>query len=286
MKIADRIIGRGDLPYVIAEIASEHCGSYERAIRLIEVAKEAGADAAKLQLYDPLKLAEARGGADYVLPDGLWAGRTLLDLYTQAHTPRKWFPGLFAAAKSIGITLFSSVFDEEGVDYLETLECPAYKISSFEIRDLALIRKTASTGKPLIISTGMASDDEVEDAYIAAMTPDVAWLHCVSAYPCDIREANLSRIDVLVHWLQTIGLSDHTLGSVAPIVATALGASIIEKHLTLSRADGGPDAAFSLEPAEFKQMVSDVRDAYASLGTGERSKSEDTYRPLRAKVSA
>jgi N-acetylneuraminate synthase len=178
--------------------------------------------------------------------------------------------------------MFSSVFDEEGVDYLESLGCPALKISSFELTDLALIRKAASTGKPIIISTGMASETEVDAARAAAFEHHrlPVWLHCVSAYPCPIAEANLHRMAAMKEWAMWVGLSDHTLGSIAPVVATALGASIIEKHITLDRKNGGPDAPFSLEPAEFAKMVQDVKDAYASLGTGNRPASE-IYRDLR-----
>ena len=233
-----------------------------------------------------------------VLTEGLWAGRSLGDLYRQTYTPREWFLGLFRYTKEIGITLFSSVFDEEGVDFLETLGSPAYKISSFEITNLALIRKAASTGKPLILSTGMASDEDITAALNETVAEEPEWrirklcdaaiLHCVSAYPCPIEQAGLVRITRLAADVKDydgfcVGLSDHTLGTTAAIVATALGASIIEKHITLSRADGGPDAAFSLEPAEFKKLVDDVRDAYAALGTGTtgRPSSEAMYRDLR-----
>jgi sialic acid synthase SpsE len=308
MRIGSREIGPGHSPYVVAEVSAEHCGSYTKAVHLIAAAKDAGADGAKLQLYNPLALAEARGGKVKVLTDGLWKGRTLGDLYQEAHTPREWFPDLFAYAKDIGITLFSSVFDEEGVDYLESLGCPALKIASFELTDLALIRKAASTGKPVIISTGMASIDEIRAAVMAGIKAvdalngspsneevleivtaggrvpgfERALLHCVSAYPCTVADANLHRLkEAALSWpTRVFGLSDHTLGSVAPVVATALGASIIEKHITLDRKDGGPDAPFSLEPHEFKQMVQDVKDAYASIGTGERPASE-IYRDLR-----
>ena len=292
MNIAGREIGKAGPPYLIAEMSGEHCGFKDSAINLISMALWVGADAIKLQCFDPSKLAEARGGADKVLTEGLWAGRALGDLYRETHTPREWFPDLFAYAKRIGITLFASVFDEEGVDFLETLGCPAYKISSFSLTDLALIRKAASTGRPLLISTGMASEDEIEEGVYQAGGLDnlnnVAVLHCVSAYPCSIESAGLHRIGKLIEDHHVVGLSDHTLGSIAPIVATALGASIIEKHITLDRKNGGPDAPFSLEPQEFKQMVSDVKDAYASLGDGEvashRPKSEDIYKPLRRKT--
>ena len=299
MKIGSREIGPGHPPWICAEVSGEHRGSIDNAIALIQAAKDAGADACKLQFFDPLRLAEARGGAYKMLDDGLWKGRTLLSLYRETCTPRLWFPTLFEFADHIGITLFSSVFDEEGVDYLETLGCPAYKVSSFSITDLALIRKAASTGKPLIISTGMASDAEIgaaleltaveEPSWMLRKLCDAAILHCVSAYPCPLEQARLSRVRQLISHLApcdgfTVGLSDHTdvrYGSMAAVVATALGASIIEKHITLDRNNGGPDAAFSLEPKEFAELVQDVKDAYASLGTGERPKSEDIYRDLR-----
>ena len=289
MNIAGRDIGSGHSPYVVAEMAGEHKWEFSLCCELIAMAKKAGADAVKAQLYDPVRLAEARGGRTKVLTDGLWKGRTLGDLYHEAHTPRKWFPDLFAHAKDIGITLFSSVFDEDGVDFLESLECPAYKIASFELTDLALIRKAASTGKPVIISTGMGSEAEVWEASWAAQEAakhegSPAILHCVSAYPCPVGALNLrSKFEEFKRHYTVFGLSDHTLGSVAPVVATALGASIIEKHITLDRQNGGPDAPFSLEPAEFKQMVQDVKDAYASLGSGDRPASENIYRDLRRK---
>lgn len=291
MIIDGRKIGQGNAPYVIAEVASEHCGSLEKAFALVDAADDAGAGAVKFQLYDPTRLAGSRGGARKTLASGPWAGRTLLDLYTEAHTPSEWFPDLFAYAKEIGITLFSSVFDGEGVEYLEKLGCPAYKISSFEVTDCDLVREAASTSKPLIISTGMASDDEIRLAWLASrQAPSVAFLHCISAYPAPIGAANLRRIVEIgmgydgseMAW--KVGLSDHTLGHIAPVVATALGASIIEKHITLDRNNGGPDAQHSLEPAEFKVMVDAVKDAYASLGNGQPSDAEAPYRSLRRKA--
>jgi sialic acid synthase SpsE len=285
MQINGRDIGPGYQPYIVAEISGEHKGDGNRALDLIDAAQKAGADAAKLQLFDPIRLAEARGGSHKMLIDGLWGGRTLLSLYRETCTPREWFPGLFEFAKRRGITLFSSVFDLEGVDYLETLGCPAYKISSFEVTNLPLIRKAAATGKPVIISTGMAASHEIwsaNDVILDANNPDYAFLHCISAYPCPIADANLRRMLRLPNADRgVIGLSDHTLGTTAAIVAVALGASIIEKHITLDRNNGGPDAAFSLEPTEFTQLVQGVRDAYASLGTGERPQSESIYRDLR-----
>lgn len=287
MQIDGRSIERGQSPYVIAEIASEHCGSLAMAKELIENAHWANAHAVKVQLYDPLKLAEARGGADKILPSGPWSGRTLLDLYTEAHTPREWFPTLFHHAREVGITIFTSVFHPEDVAFLESLDCPAYKIASFEITDGDLIKACARTGKPVILSTGMASDVEISAAlwstYDDAAVPmcETALLHCVSAYPCSLADANLQRITRLLrNSLSPVGLSDHTLGDTATVVATALGASIIEKHLTLSRFCGGPDRKHSLEPHEFKAMVRAVEDAYTAIN-GARPEAEDLYRSLR-----
>jgi sialic acid synthase SpsE len=287
MRINGREIGPGHAPWICAEVSGEHKGSYDRCVDLIDAAHRAGADSVKLQCFRPYELAKARGGPDKVLAEGLWAGRKLIDLYTETHTPREWFPDLFAYARRFNITLFSSVFDEEGVEFLETLGCPAYKVSSFSATDLALIRKAASTVKPLIISTGMASGKDIDTALAQCpnFSTNAALLHCVSAYPCPIEDANLERINKLWDFFEVTvtGLSDHTLGTTAAIVATALGASIIEKHITLDRSNGGPDAAFSLEPHEFKKLVQDVKDAYASLGTGERPQSESIYRSLRHK---
>jgi sialic acid synthase SpsE len=279
MNIAGRQIGHGNPPFLIAEMAGEHRGSIDRAVKIIDAAKVAGADAIKFQLYSPDDLAQARGGRDKILTGGLWEGRTLGDLYQEAHTPMEWFPRLFHEARKRFIIPMSSVFDENGVDYLASLDCPGIKIASFELTDLALIRKAASTGKPIIISTGMADWSDVVRA-ASAGGPNAAMLHCVSAYPCRVEDLGLSRMAQLTVATEVFGLSDHTLGSVAPVVATALGASIIEKHITLDRKNGGPDASFSLEPHEFRKMVQDVKDAYASLGTGERPKSE-IYRELR-----
>jgi sialic acid synthase SpsE len=296
MRIGERQIGPGNPPWVCAEISGEHRGDLLRCMTLISAAKKAGADSAKLQLYNPLKLAEARGGANKLLIDGLWQGRTLGSLYQEAHTPREWFPDLFAYAKEIGITLFSSVFHREDVEYLYDFGCPALKVASFELTDLSLIREAAATGLPVIISTGMGDEEDIRRALASTLVPEpspstvirvgeCALLHCVSSYPCRVADANLGRISVLRSERPhlPIGLSDHTLGSIAPVVATALGASIIEKHITLDRKNGGPDAPFSLEPHEFRQLVQDVKDAYASLGTGDRPASENIYRDLRRK---
>jgi sialic acid synthase SpsE len=282
VRIGTREIGPGHQPYVIAEVSANHGGLISLAMQLIRMAKEAGADAVKLQLYDPLMLSFARGGPGKKLTSGPWAGRDLLSLYREGQTPKEWFPELFAHAKEHGIALFSSVFDEDGVDFLETLNCPAYKISSFELTNLPLIRKAASTGKPVILSTGMADWDDIDAAVVEAYP--CALLHCVSAYPCPPEQANLERIDELRHCnAETIGFSDHTLGAECAIAAVAIGATIIEKHITLDRNDGGLDASFSMEPAEFSAMVKSIRNVHAALQPP-KGDGEAIYRELRSQA--
>jgi N-acetylneuraminate synthase len=269
-KIAGRPIGAGHPPYVIAELSGNHNGQLERALRLIDAAKDAGADAVELQTYTADTITIDYDGPGFTIEGGQWDGRRLHELYREAHTPWEWHPALFEHSRKIGIACFSSPFDATAVDLLEKLDAPAYKIASFEIVDLPLIRYAAQTRKPLIISTGMAKPDEIVEAVAAAHeggASGIALLHCVSGYPTPAEEANLARIPALaaIHDC-TIGLSDHTLGTGVPVAATALGATIIEKHVTLARADGGPDASFSLEPHEFATMVQGVRTAHVALG--------------------
>jgi N-acetylneuraminate synthase len=253
-------------PMIVAEIGGNHLGSYSRALGLVNAAWRAGADAVKFQCFTPGQMADP----GVKIESGPWAGRDLLDLYRETHTPREWFPGLFAEVKESNMTPFASVFHQDDVDFLETLDCPVYKISSFELTDLALIRHAAKTGKPLIISTGMATRSEIFDAVVVAGGPNRApvkptLLKCTSAYPSEAKDANLLAMTEFPCQCP-FGLSDHSLTSAIPVVAAVLGATVIEKHLILSRADGGPDAAFSLEPAEFGAMVRDVRDAVAAMG--------------------
>ena len=274
--IAGRPIGLGHAPYVIAELSGNHNGDIERAFVLIAAAAEAGADAVKLQTYTADTITIDHDGPGFVIEGGLWHGRKLHDLYNEAHTPWEWHPALFEHARKAGVHCFSSPFDPTAVDFLETLSAPAYKIASFEIIDLPLIAKAASTGKPLIISTGMANAAEIADAVSTANdagAAGVVLLHCVSGYPTPASEANLARIALLRgrHGC-AIGLSDHTLGVEVAIAAVALGACVIEKHVTLKRADGGPDAAFSLEPAELKQLCDGARIAASALGRAEYDK--------------
>ncbi|MEX2129059.1 MAG: pseudaminic acid synthase [Xanthobacteraceae bacterium] len=270
LQIAGRRIGAGHPPYVIAELSGNHNGEIARAFRLIDAARQAGADAVKLQTYTADTITIDHAGPGFVIEGGLWHGRRLHELYQEAHTPWDWHPALFAHASKIGITCFSSPFDASAVDLLERLGAPAYKIASFEIVDTPLIRYAAKSGKPLIISTGMAEASEIDEAVAAAREAGagaIALLHCVSAYPTPTEEANLARIPALAERYDCpIGLSDHSLGIEVAIGAVALGAAIIEKHLTLARADGGPDAAFSLEPSELAALVKGVRTAHAAVG--------------------
>ena len=268
--IAGRPVGGAAPPFVIAELSGNHNGDIDRARRLIDAAAEAGADAVKLQTYTPDTITLDHDGPGFRLESGLWAGRTLHELYAEAHTPYAWHAPLFAHARAQGLVIFSSVFDETAVDLLQGLDAPAYKIASFEAVDLPLIARAAATGKPLIISTGMASPVEIAAALAAARshgTGGVALLHCVSAYPARFSDAKLATIPRLAADFGCVaGLSDHTPGTVAAVVAVALGAAVIEKHVTLDRADGGPDSSFSLEPGELAQLVRDCRDAHATLG--------------------
>jgi N-acetylneuraminate synthase len=292
LKIAGRWIGAGHPPYVIAELSGNHKGQLERALRLIDAAKEAGADAVKLQTYTADTITIDHDGPGFTIEGGLWNGRRLHELYREAHTSWEWHPTLFEYARKSDIACFSSPFDPSAVDLLKKLGAPAYKIASFEIVDLPLIRYAAKTGKPLIISTGMAVADEIAEAAIAAReggAGGIALLHCVSGYPTPAEEMNLSRIAALAaRYDCPIGLSDHTLGTDVSVAATALGAAIIEKHITLARADGGPDAAFSLEPHELAALVRGVRTAYAALGRADcgQAPSENANRAFRRSLYA
>lgn len=270
IEIAGRAIGAGHPPYVIAEMSGNHNGDIDRALSLVDMAADHGADALKLQTYTADTITIDHDGPGFTVQGGLWDGRTLYDLYQEAHTPWDWHAALFARGRERGVTVFSSPFDETAVDFLETLDCPAYKIASFEAMDLPLIRKAASTGKPLIISTGMVTEEEVSELMnmLAGMNADqVALLHCVSAYPAPIESSNILTISELTgRYDAVIGLSDHTPGTAVAVAAIALGAAVIEKHVCLARADGGVDSAFSLEPAELGALVADCRNAWAALG--------------------
>lgn len=268
--IAGRPIGRGHPPYVIAEVSANHNGELAQALRIIDAAVEAGADAVKIQTYRPDTITLDADTPDFQISGGLWDGRRLYDLYEWAHTPWDWHGALFSRARARGITLFSSPFDHTAVDLLESLNAPAYKIASFEAVDLPLIRYVASTGKPMIISTGMADRDEIAEAVQAAHAGgcrDLALLHCVSGYPAPPADYNLATIaDMAARFGLPVGLSDHTLDNTTAIASVALGACIVEKHLTLDRAGGGPDDSFSLEPAQFADLCDGARTAWAAVG--------------------
>lgn len=271
IKIGNRSIGPGNPVYCIAEVSANHNQDYAQAVRIIEAAKQAGADAVKLQTYTPDTMTIASNRKEFRIGGGtLWDGRNLHDLYGDAHTPWEWQPGLKKAAEFFGMDLFSTAFDATAVDFLEKMGVPAHKVASFELVDIALIQKMASTGKPLIMSTGMASVEEIEEALRSARgegATQIALLKCTSAYPAPAEEMNLRTIPEMARRFGVpVGLSDHTMGIAAPVAAVALGACIIEKHLTLSRATPGPDSGFSLEPHEFKAMVEAVRTAEKALG--------------------
>ena len=285
--VAGRQIGPEHSPFVIAELSGNHNGELARALRLIDAAADCGVEAVKLQTYTADTITIAHDGPGFRIESGLWSGRTLHDLYQEAFTPYEWHEPLFVHARARGLICFSSPFDDTAVDLLQGLDAPAYKIASFEAIDLPLIQRAAGTGKPLIISTGMTSPEEIAEAVATAEgagAGGVALLHCVSAYPARYADANLRALPRLAADYGCIsGLSDHTPGTATAVAAVALGACIIEKHFTLDRTDGGPDAAFSLEPAELTRLVQDCRNAWDALGnaTLDRGEAETANKQFR-----
>lgn len=270
IKIDGREIGPDCPPYIICELSGNHNGSIDRALTLIDAAAETGCDAIKIQTYTPDTMTLDCDLPDFRITGGLWDGRTLYDLYREAHTPFEWHEALFERAQARGVTLLSTPFDESAADLLEEMNCPAYKIASFEITDLPLIAYVARKGRPMIMSTGLAQLGEIERAVQTARNngcEELVLLHCVSSYPAPTDQANVRTIPHLSQAFGVqVGLSDHTHGTATSVAAVALGATVIEKHFTLARADGGPDAAFSLEPEEFRRLTADCHDAWLSLG--------------------
>ena len=278
--------------FIIAELSANHNGSIENAIATIQAAAEAGADAIKLQTYTADTITIDHDGPGFVIEEGLWKGRKLYELYEEAHTPWEWHEQLFRAAKDCGLVCFSSPFDPTAVDLLENLGNPIYKVASFEITDVPLIEYIASKGKPVVISTGIATEDEIQEALAAChrMNNDqVTLLKCTSAYPAPVEDANLlTMVDMRSRFNVPTGLSDHTIGHAVATAAVALGATMVEKHFILDRSQGGVDSAFSMEPSEFKQMVTEIRKTEAAIGeidyaiTPKKEKSRQFARSLHA----
>ena len=289
--VIGRPIGPGYAPFVIAELSANHLGSLERALAIVDAAADAGADAIKLQTFTPASMTLDAHGQGFDIDDGPWKGRSLWELYDEAHTPWEWHETLFAHGRSRGLVVFSTPFDAIAVERLDRLGAPCFKIASFEVGDLELVACAARTNKPLIMSTGMASDAEVAEAVEVARTHGnggVAILHCVSGYPTPIEQTNLRRLDALKQFADIVGISDHSPGALVPIAAVARGACLVEKHLTLARSDGGPDAGFSLEPSELVEVVVGAKLAWQALGDGstKRPAVENTSRAFRRSLYA
>ncbi len=289
IRINDRKIGPSNPPYVIAELSANHNGNIERAFETIRVAHENGADAIKIQSYTADTMTIDCDGEEFMIRGGLWDGFKLYDLYKWAETPFEWHKEIFDYAAKLGITIFSTPFDESAVDLLESLNAPAYKVASFEATDLPLIRYIAKKGKPMIMSTGMCSEEEITEAVNAAHEggcKDLVLLHCISSYPASMDQANLLQMRNLAQRYGSLpGLSDHTLGTTASVAAVALGACVIEKHFTLSRKDKGPDSDFSIEPHELKRLCEDTRDAWLALGRASFERQETEVASIRFRRS-
>lgn len=288
IQIGNRRIGPGEPMYIVAEMSANHNQNFEQAVKILEAAKDAGADAVKLQTYTPDTMTIDCDNEYFRIGKGtIWEGRILYNLYGEAYTPWEWQPKLKEIASDLGLDLFSTPFDPTAVDFLEEMEVPAYKVASFEIVDLPLLRRIAQTGKPIIMSTGMATLAEIDEAVRTireAGGSQLALLKCTSAYPAPPEEMNLRTIPHMAEAFHVpVGLSDHTLGIAVPVAAVVLGACIVEKHLTISRQISGPDSAFSLEPHEFKAMVEAIRTVEKALGkvqyeVGEREAASRVFR--------
>ena len=270
LKINGRKIGENHPPYIIAEMSANHNGSIEKALETIKKAYECGADAIKMQTYTADTMTINSDNEEFLIKGGLWDGYKLYDLYKWAETPYEWHKKLFSYAKELGITLFSTPFDETAVDLLEELNTPAYKVASFELVDIPLIKYIASKQKPVIISTGMSSEQEINEAIQAMLQENndqIILLHCISSYPAPPEKYNLKQIKNIYHKFNVItGLSDHTLGTTIAVAATALGAAVIEKHFTLDRTDKGPDSEFSIEPKELCKLCKNTKETWLSIG--------------------
>ncbi len=280
-------IGKGHSTYIVAEMSANHNQSFDQAIRILHAARDAGANAVKLQTYTPDTITLSCETAEFQIKGTIWNGKNLHQLYGEAYTPWDWQPKLKQVADEIGLTLFSTPFDDSSVEFLERMEVPAYKIASFELVDTGLLRNVARTGKPVIMSTGMATLAEIDEAVVTlreAGCEQLILLKCTSTYPADPTEMNLRTIPHMAEAFGVpVGLSDHTLGIAVPLTAVTLGACIVEKHFTLSRSIPGPDSAFSLEPHEFKAMVDAIRTAEKALGkvsytVGEHEAASRVYR--------
>lgn len=283
-------IGPDHPPYIIAELSANHNGSLEHALATIDEAQKRGASAIKLQTYTADTMTIDSDRPEFLIKGGPWDGFKLYDLYKWAETPFEWHKAMFEHARKIGITVFSTPFDETAVDLLEELDAPAYKIASFEVTDLPLIEYVAKTGKPMIMSTGMASEQEIEEAVETARNAgceQLVLLHCISSYPAPMEQANIAQVKELGNRFKAIpGLSDHTLGTTASVAAIALGACLIEKHFILNREDGGPDSGFSIEPEELERLCIETREAKLAIGKVgyARQKAEEQNRIFRRSI--
>jgi N-acetylneuraminate synthase len=292
ININGRLIGMQYPPYIIAELSANHNGNMQRALDSLEMIKAQGADAVKIQTYTADTMTIECAAEDFQIHGGLWDGYSLYQLYQEAHTPYEWHKALFDQARKIDITLFSTPFDETAVDLLEDLNAPAYKIASFEAIDLPLIKYVAQTGKPMIISTGMADLEEISEAVSTAHDngcTELVLLHCISSYPAPVEQSNLRTIpDMAERFSVVTGLSDHTMGTTVAVASVALGACVIEKHVTLSRSDKGPDSEFSLEPQELSSLCVDAKKAWSALGQAgyERKSSEKSNLVFRRSIYA